>query len=90
MEEKGNRVEILKLLEEGTKCQNNEINRAKEAYRRAQLLSQKFEFEDLNLISGFNLGTCLVNSGEPRAGVEQLLKILSLLPGIISNGFSLV
>ena len=30
--------------------------------------------------SGFNLGTCLVNSGEPRAGVEQLLKILSLLP----------
>ena len=26
------------------------------------------------------MGTCLVNSGEPRAGVEQLLKILSLLP----------
>ena len=38
-------VEILKLLEEGTKCQNEDTDRAKEAFRRAQvfLFLQKYK-----------------------------------------------
>ena len=30
-------TEILHLMEEGTKCQDHDMNRAKEAFRRAQV-----------------------------------------------------
>jgi tetratricopeptide (TPR) repeat protein len=43
-------------------------------------LSQKYRDEKYNLICGYNYGTCLVNNGEPRRGVEALLKVISLLP----------
>ena len=44
-------------------------------------MAKKYQNQELNLVAGYNYGTCLVNSGEPRKGVEALLKVISLLPG---------
>ena len=48
-------------------------------------MSQKYRNEEYNLICGYNYGTCLVNTGEPRKGVESLLKVISLLPSDDNN-----
>merc|ERR1712130_802743 len=69
---------LLTLAEEHE--QNGDVHSGKESLRQAQLLAQKYENEELNLVCGYNYGTCLVNTGEPRKGVESLLKVISLLP----------
>ena len=68
--------EIFKLLEDGSNIQYEQPQRAKEIFFEAQSRAQALENHKLNIVAGFNLGTVLINNGEPRNGVEQLLKAL--------------
>ncbi|CBY30751.1 unnamed protein product [Oikopleura dioica] len=74
--------EIQKLLELAENREEiGDHEGAKKSYQAALKLARESQNEQLNLICGYNFGTALVNTGEPRKGVEILLKMLSLLPG---------
>ena len=69
--------EIQKLLELAENREEiGDHEGAKKSYAAALELARSSQNEQLNLICGYNFGTALVNTGEPRKGVEILLKML--------------
>ena len=71
--------EIQKLLELAENREEiGDHEGAKKSYAAALELARSSQNEQLNLICGYNFGTALVNTGEPRKGVEILLKMLRL------------
>ena len=75
--EKMEAKEIQKLLELAENREEiGDHEGAKKSYAAALELARSSQNEQLNLICGYNFGTALVNTGEPRKGVEILLKML--------------